>query len=69
MSRSCAITYREPCQSLNAAALSGYSYVPQGCFGGATGKHTGSVFRVGMGVLFFYAKNTVKTPIFEVYYD
>lgn len=68
MSRSCAIACREPCQSLIAAALNGLFYVPQGCFDGAIGRYTGSVFRVGMGVLFSFVKNAVFTAFFAVFF-
>ena len=47
--RSCAISGREPCQSLTAAALSDLRDVPRGSFGVVTYTRADSVKLVGVG--------------------
>ena len=49
ISRSCAMSYCEPCQSLTAAALSRRWRVPQGNFEGATYSVSASVATVEKG--------------------
>ena len=50
--RSCAISGREPCQSLTAAALSDLRDVPRGSFGVVTYTRADSVKLVGVGAHF-----------------
>ena len=53
ISRSCAMSYCEPCQSLTAAALSRRWRVPQGNFEGATYVVSASVMIIEDGAQFF----------------
>ena len=50
--RSCAISGREPCQSLTAAALSDFWNVPRGSFGVVTYARADSVRLIGVGAHF-----------------
>ena|GEM_PF-1003084 len=52
ISRSCAMSYCEPCQSLTAAALSRRWRVPQGNFEGATYVVSASVTTIEDGAQF-----------------
>ena len=56
ISRSCAMSYCEPCQSLTAAALSRRWRVPQGNFEGATYVVSASVMFIEDGAQFFCMK-------------
>ena len=56
--RSCAISGREPCQSLTAAALSDFWNVPRGSFGVVTYARADSVRLIGVGAHLYKAKAT-----------
>lgn len=59
ISRSCAMSYCEPCQSLTAAALSRRWRVPQGNFEGATYVVSASVMIIEDGAQFFCMKSQI----------
>lgn len=63
ISRSCAMSYCEPCQSLTAAALSRRWRVPQGNFEGATYVVSASVMFIEDGAQFFCMKSQIGVCI------
>ena len=74
ISRSCAMSYCEPCQSLTAAALSRRWRVPQGNFEGATYVVSASVMIIEDGAQFFCMKSQIdvcarKKSAFADFFD
>lgn len=74
ISRSCAMSYCEPCQSLTAAALSRRWRVPQGNFEGATYVVSASVMFIEDGAQFFCMKSQIdvcarKKSAFADFFD
>lgn len=63
ISRSCAMSYCEPCQSLTAAALSRRWRVPQGNFEGATYVVSASVMFIEDGAQFFCMKSQIDVCV------
>ena len=63
ISRSCAMSYCEPCQSLTAAALSRRWRVPQGNFEGATYVVSASVMIIEDGAQFFCMKSQINVCV------
>ena len=64
IARSGATLCREPCQSLTAAALSGFQRVPSGSFEGVTYLVSTSVCIVGVGAQCFERKWSVMLLFF-----